>query len=186
MKTALAHNQAAETYGTVTEAGSIMFERLLPGPIERVWEYLTDPDKRATWLAAGPMDLRPGGKVALHFRNSDLSPTKEPVPARFKGMEAGVTLQCEVTACRKPHRLSFLWGSDGSEVTFELAPQGTEVLLTLTHRRLPNRADMLMVAGGWHTHLGLLLDQFAQVSPRPFWSNFLTLEAEYETRVPKP
>jgi len=30
----------------------------LPGPIERVWEYLTDPDKRARWFAGGPMEPR--------------------------------------------------------------------------------------------------------------------------------
>ena len=35
-------------YGIVTEAGAVRFERLLPGPIERVWAYLTDPDKRAS------------------------------------------------------------------------------------------------------------------------------------------
>ena len=48
--------------GTITEAGTIRFERLLPGPIERVWAYLTESDKRAKWLAAGDMDLRPGGE----------------------------------------------------------------------------------------------------------------------------
>ena len=38
-------------------------ERLLPGPIERVWAYVTESDKRATWLAGGEMELRVGGKV---------------------------------------------------------------------------------------------------------------------------
>jgi uncharacterized protein YndB with AHSA1/START domain len=41
-------------YGIVTEAGAVRFERLLPGPIEHVWAYLTQSDKRGTWLAAGP------------------------------------------------------------------------------------------------------------------------------------
>ena len=38
-------------YGTLIGNNSIRFERLLPGPIERVWAYLVEPDKRALWLA---------------------------------------------------------------------------------------------------------------------------------------
>ena len=37
-------------YGERIDDTTVRFERLLPGPIERVWEYLTDGDKRATWL----------------------------------------------------------------------------------------------------------------------------------------
>lgn len=33
-------------YGVVTEARTIRMERLLPGPIERVWDYPTKYDKR--------------------------------------------------------------------------------------------------------------------------------------------
>ena len=40
-------------YGERIGKTTVRFERLLPGPIERVWEYLTDSDRRATWLAAG-------------------------------------------------------------------------------------------------------------------------------------
>jgi uncharacterized protein YndB with AHSA1/START domain len=39
-------------YGVLTAPDTLRIERLLPGPIERVWQYLTDSDKRATWLAA--------------------------------------------------------------------------------------------------------------------------------------
>ncbi len=175
----------AERHGVITEAGTIVFERIVPGPIERVWEYLTDSDKRATWLASGTLDEHVGGKVELFFRNGDLSPVKEPTPERYKALEKGVTLMCEVTACRKPHLLSFLWGSDGSEVTFELAPKGRDVLLTLTHRRLPDRATALNVAGGWHTHLSILIDHLSGRTARPFWSNFLGVYKEYETRIPQ-
>ena len=41
------------TMGTSTEPGTVRLERLLPGPIERVWAYLTESAKRATWFAAG-------------------------------------------------------------------------------------------------------------------------------------
>ena len=50
-------------YGVVTESRTIRMERLLPGPIERVWDYLTDSAKRGKWFAAGKMDLRVGGDI---------------------------------------------------------------------------------------------------------------------------
>jgi len=37
---------------TLIKPSTIRFERLLPGPVERVWAYLTESKKRATWLAA--------------------------------------------------------------------------------------------------------------------------------------
>ena len=49
-------------YGVITHPDTVRLERLLPGPIERVWDYLTDSKKRGTWLATGTMDLRVGGK----------------------------------------------------------------------------------------------------------------------------
>jgi len=174
-----------ERHGVITEAGTIVFERLLPGPIERVWEFLTDSEKRGRWLATGPMDEHVGGKVELFFRHKDLSTIHEQTPERYKSIEDGVTLRCEVTACRMPHLLSYLWGNDGSEVTFELMPEGKQVRLTLTHRRLPDRKESISVASGWHTHLGLLVDQLNDERPRAFWSTFEKFYRDYETRIPE-
>lgn len=171
-----------ERHGIITEAGTVMFERLLPGPIERVWEYLTDSEKRGRWLASGPMEQRVGGAVELNFRNSELSPVHEVPPAKYKDA-ACASVACQVTECEKPRLLSYLWGGEGSEVTFELAAIGDKVRLTLTHRRLPNRDFMISVAGGWHTHLGILADQLAGVPPRPFWSTHAMLEQEYDQRI---
>lgn len=60
-------------YGMIIEPGTLRIQRLLPGPIERVWAYLTESDKRATWLAAGAMKLENGAPLELEFRNSDLA-----------------------------------------------------------------------------------------------------------------
>jgi uncharacterized protein YndB with AHSA1/START domain len=60
-------------YGEVAESGTVRFERLLSGPIERVWSYLTASDKRGAWLSAGSMELRVGGRVEHIFRNSELT-----------------------------------------------------------------------------------------------------------------
>ena len=38
---------------TILGEGDIRFERLLPGPIETVWEFLVDGRKRGEWLAQG-------------------------------------------------------------------------------------------------------------------------------------
>jgi uncharacterized protein YndB with AHSA1/START domain len=48
-------------HGVFTGSDTIRFERLFPGPIERIWTYLTDSEKRGTWLASGPMELKAGG-----------------------------------------------------------------------------------------------------------------------------
>ena len=167
-------------YGIVTEAGAVRFERLLPGPIERVWAYLTQSDKRGTWLAAGPMDLRVGGRVQLNFRHADLSAEKT-VPERYKEHEGGHALQGSITRCDPPRLLSFTWGNWG-EVTFELTPRNDDVLLVLTHRRLGDRAATTEVAGGWHAHLGILTDRLDGREPRPFWSTHAAVAAEYEKR----
>ena len=70
-------------HGVITEAGSIRFERLLPGPIERVWDYLVDFDKRGTWLASGPMDARAGGEYEYVWRNAGLSGRDDPTPEKY-------------------------------------------------------------------------------------------------------
>ena len=72
-------------YGIVTESGSVRFERLLDAPIDRVWDHLTRSDLRRLWFAGGDMDLRPGGKVILVFRNSELAPPGEEIPEKFRG-----------------------------------------------------------------------------------------------------
>lgn len=172
-------------YGIVTEAGTVRFERILPGPIERVWAYLTEPEKRAKWLAGGPMNLHAGGQVELHFRNADLSAQNEPTPERYKKYEA-VTTHGRITRCDPPGLLSFSWGgepSQESEVTFELTPQGDNVRLVLTHRRLVDRSGMLNVAGGWHAHLDILVARLNGAEPGPFWSTFVGLEKEYERQI---
>jgi uncharacterized protein YndB with AHSA1/START domain len=171
-------------YGIVTEAGTVRLERVLPGPIERVWAYLTESEKRGKWFASGPMELRAGGRLEFHFHNSDLSPYDEPTPERYKECE-GMTSNGRVTRCEPPHLLSFSWGEepgDESEVTFELADRDGEVLMVLTHRRLRNREEMVSVASGWHVHVGILIDHLNGQEPKPFWSTHEKLETEYDER----
>lgn len=173
-------------YGVVTEPGTVRIERVLPGPIERVWSYLTDSEKRGKWFASGPMELRPGGRVELHFKHADLSPHKEPTPERYRKYDEGVTSYGRVARCEPPNLLAFSWGEESgndSEVTFELTPRGEEVFLVVTHRRLADRKAMVSVSSGWHAHLAILIDHLEGHEPRPFWSTHARLEADYEQRI---
>lgn len=175
-------------YGVMTEAGTVRLERLLPGPIELVWAYLTESDKRGKWLATGEMDLHVGGRVELRFRHADLSPRREPTPQKYQSMENGATTHGRITRCDPPRVLSYTWNEEegrDSEVTFELAPRQDEVLLVITHRKLGNRDEIVSVSGGWHAHLDILIDHLNGREPRPFWSTHAALEAEYEKRIPK-
>lgn len=173
---------ATADYGIVTEAGAIRFERLLPGPIERVWDYLTDPDKRATWLASGDMDLRPGGAMELVWHNSRLARPDETMPERFAQYE-GASMKSRIIRVEPPRLLVHSWDED-AEVMYELAEQGDKVLLTLTNRKLPNRAEVVGVAGGWHSHLEMLAARLEGSEGPRFWDLVERVEREYERRVP--
>ena len=179
--------QAMSEFGVLADARTVRFQRVLPGPIERVWAYLTESEKRGRWLASGPMELRVGGQVELHFRHADLTPHVERPPDKYSNCADGFTTYGHITRCDPPRLLSYTWDEKSgvaSEVTFELSPQGDDVLLVLTHRRLGDRAMMISVAGGWHAHLGILLDHLNGREPPPFWSTHARLEAEYERRLP--
>lgn len=174
-------------YGEFTESGTIRFERRLPGPIERVWDYLTKSKLKGKWLAAGDVEPRVGGKVELQFRHRDLSETDDPIPEKYKHMEEGTYFEGRVTKWEPPRLLAYTWGEETgeeSEVIFELKPQGEKILLVLTHRRIGDDRDTLVSVGaGWHTHLGILADRLEEKEPKGFWKVHNRMEKEYEERV---
>ena len=168
---------------TVVEPGTVRFERLLPGPVERIWAYLTESDKRAKWFAAGEFDLRVGGRIELRFDHAELSGDKIP-PAKYKDMGkpkfAGRITRLE------PMRVlayNWTWDSGDTEVTFELAPRGKDVLLTIVHRNLKGRDQTVSIMSGWDTHTGILADVLNGAEPRPFWKTHSSLEKEYGASV---
>lgn len=178
-------DQVNKGYGKLIAQDSVRVERLLPGPVERVWSFLTDSDKRSKWLAAGPMELHVGGKVEHVFNNQQLSDASDCTPAKYTGCE-GYELQGKITACEPPRLLSYLWDSGSkevSEVRFELEPQADKVLLTVTHSRLASRNTILSVSSGWHAHLDILLAHLQEQTPPSFWSRHTQLEREYDTRL---
>lgn len=170
-----------ETLGVRHGTDSVTLERLLPGPIERVWAYLTEPEKRRTWFGGGAFELRPGGKGELRFRHQDL--TDEAPPEKYRHVhEVGVNFPVTILKCEAPRLLAITWPCEGgkeSQVTFSLAVEGEKVRLTITHSRLPDIAEMINVSGGWHIHTAILLAKLEGRESPPFWSRFAELEDRY-------
>ena len=153
-------------FGTLLDAHTVRFERLFPGPIERVWAYLTEPDRLRIWLADSTIDLHVGGAIELRFDVDE-------VPARRK---AGGVNRGMVTRYDPPHALAYTWcdaadATVDSQVTFELETVGVQVRLVLTHRRLPARMNASF-GSGWHTHLAVLQARLLGEAPPPFLALF--------------
>jgi uncharacterized protein YndB with AHSA1/START domain len=170
-----------DNYGVLTEPATLKIQRLLPGPIERVWAFLTESDLRRKWLAAGEMEMRVGAPFELVWRNDELSNPSGQRPPGF-GDERRMTSR--ITELDPPRKLAFAWEGSG-DVSFELEPKGGEVLLTVVHRRLPDRATLLGVGAGWHTHLDVLVARTAGEEPEPFWDGWSRLRQEYDRRIPR-
>ena len=172
------------TNGVFTSPDTIRFERMLNGPIERVWSYLTESEKRGKWLASGEMELVEGGKVQLFFLHKELSPHVETIPEKFRSMEAGHHSTGRVLRVDAPRLLSFTFEGD-SEVTISLEPKDeNKVLLVLTHTKLPaDKNAQVGMLGGWHTHLDILAANLKGEVPSGFWAKYMQWEKSYSELV---
>jgi uncharacterized protein YndB with AHSA1/START domain len=169
-----------DAHGVLTEPATFTIQRLLPGPIERVWAYLTESDLRRQWMAAGTMEMKVGTSVEFVWRNNELT---DPPGKRPAGFPDEHRMECRITELDAPRKLAITWGSTGG-VTFELENKGNDVLLTVIHRRLPDRATMLNVTAGWHMHLDILVARVSGNEPAPFWDGWNRLRTEYDRRLP--
>ena len=167
-------------YAVHPEPAALKIERLLPGPIERVWAYLTESDLRRRWLAAGDMAPTPGAAFEFVWHNDELT---DPPGNRPPGASAEFRLACRILLFEPPNRLVIGWGETG-EVSFTLEPKGGDVLLTLVHRRARDREMLLNVTAGWHAHLDILAARLKGTEPEPFWDHWSGLKAEYDPRIP--
>lgn len=169
-----------DAYGELSDGDTLTIRRLLPGPVERVWAYLTESDLRRQWLAAGEMDLKTGAPFELTWRNDELT---DPPGEKPDGFGEEHSMQSRIVEVDPPRRLVFEWSGSGN-VSFDLEPRGDRVLLTLVHRRLPNRNMTLMVGAGWHAHLDILVARATGSETQPFWDHWTRLKADYDRRVP--
>jgi uncharacterized protein YndB with AHSA1/START domain len=173
-------NASNGTYGVLTEPATLTIQRLLPGPIERVWAYLTESDLRRKWLAAGPMEMKVDAPFELVWRNNELT---DPPGQRPPGFGDEHRMQSRIIELDPPRKLVFGWNGSG-DVSFELEPKGNQVLLTVIHRRLPDRAMLVKVAAGWHAHLDILVARASGQEPTSFWDGWSRLQKDYDQRLP--
>lgn len=168
---------------------SIQFVRILPGPIERVWDYLWDGEKRGQWFASGPMPAKVGETFHMQFKHSKLSPHTTTPPEKMREIDRdGHGSTNVLLACEPPRLLAFTFGGEKdparvSKVEFRLEAVNDKVRLTLTHTEIPDRGYMLGVSGGWHAHLDVLGYRLRGETPPAFWDIWRQYDGAYESRV---
>lgn len=130
----------------------IRFERVLAHTPERVWAWITEPERLALWLPGCAIDPRVGGAVSFDFGDEGTATgvVSEAVPPGGQGVgEHGVEERGVLVH-------SWCWeGVPDSVVrwTLEAVPEGTR--LTLVHAELlPEPAADF--ATGWHVMLDAL------------------------------
>jgi uncharacterized protein YndB with AHSA1/START domain len=140
--------QQAEKYmspdAQFTHAHMVRFDRLLPGPADKVWSVLTDTRWLPGWYGEGVIEPQVGGKVEL-----------------MAGHIRGV-----VTQWRPTQKLAYTWnvfnpGDNASPypesyLSLTLAPkEQEEIVLTLEHLPVLERFVRLN-AMGWHSYLDMV------------------------------
>ena len=127
----------------MNETKSIVIERVMPHPAEKVWRALTRSHLIAEWLMKN--DFEPVEGHGFTFRAT-------PVPGW-----SGVT-NCVVLTVDEPRRLVYSWG-DGTEsdtglktvVTWTLTPEGSGTRVRMEHSgfRPQDEAGYKGMGGGW-------------------------------------
>ena len=103
-------------YGVLTEPATLTIQRFLPGPIERVWAYLTEGDLRRQWLAAGEMEMKVGAPFEFVWHNDELT---DPPGQRPPGFSDEHRMESRITELDPPRKITFTWQRSG-DVSFEL------------------------------------------------------------------
>ena len=135
----------------------------LAAPVNRVWAFLTDPEKLSAWLMDSDFSPTPGTKFKF----------TSPPSGRWDG-----TIHCEVQDVIENERISYTWCANDIGVTtivtfdLEATHQGTH--LTLTHVGFEEAAGGAAGrhAAGWAGCLNALRVAMLGKSPDYDWSEF--------------
>jgi uncharacterized protein YndB with AHSA1/START domain len=127
----------------VAETKSIVVERVMQHPVEKIWRALTRSHLIAEWLMKN--DFEPVEGHAFTFRAT-------PVPGW-----SGVT-NCVVLTVEQPNKLAYSWG-DGTEsdsglktvVTWTLTQEGSGTRVRMEHSGFRPQDEMGYkgMGGGW-------------------------------------
>ncbi|MFC9842456.1 SRPBCC family protein [Streptomyces sp. NPDC060223] len=126
------------TYLTLDDGRpAVRFSRTYDHPVDRVWQFVTDPHELGRWFPSrAAIDLRPGGTITF---------SGDPNMPESTG---------RVIAVDAPRHLSFAWGGD--ELRFDLeALEEKRTRLTLTDV-LEAANTAARNAAGWEVCLGVL------------------------------
>lgn len=170
----------------VTYPGPTVLEiyRDLPGPIERVWDYLTKSELRQTWICAGSVSAEIGGPIEFSFDHTRLSKHEMPEEQAETGEDQMVGI---IRVYEPPHKLAFSWPSGAGEAPTEVVIRLTKtehgVRLHLRHEKLHRNDYKSGASAGWHTHLDILSDLLHGRDGRDFWDHFLPLQQSYKDRL---
>jgi uncharacterized protein YndB with AHSA1/START domain len=133
----------------MTETLSVVVEREMPFPPEKIWRALTQPHLIAEWLMSN--DFKPAVGHQFNFR-ADYLPNGK--------------LDCEVLAIEPNKTLSYTWGSTSGNAAFDVKSVVTFTLTqtpTGTHLRVEQsgfRPDQKQAYGGakygWQQFFGKL------------------------------
>jgi uncharacterized protein YndB with AHSA1/START domain len=137
--------------GRATETRSIVIEREMPHPPEKVWRALTQGALIEEWLMQNDFQPRVGHR--FNFRAAPV--------AHWNGI-----LDCEVLAVEPMKRLSYTWNASGDEaatgiktvVTWTPTPTSTGVLVRLKQSgfRPEEEANYQGARYGWQKFLASL------------------------------
>ncbi len=138
---------------------SVVMERLMPHPAEKVWRVLTQSWLIREWLMENDFAAEVGHRFTVRA---------SPLPGW-----TGVT-NCEVVAVEAPHRLAYRWG-DGTEsevglstlVTWTLVPRPGGTLLRLEQTGFPpqDRLSHGRLGAKWRQALTRLEQLLEEIEP---------------------
>jgi uncharacterized protein YndB with AHSA1/START domain len=129
----------------VAETRTVVIEREIAQPAEKIWRALTQPHLIEEWLMK--TDFKPvvGRKFTL---------------SRQATAEMKVVIDCEVTEIEPNETLSYTWKAFGTEtvVTFTLTPTATGTTLRVEQAGFAadNKAAIKGAAASWHQFLKAL------------------------------
>ena len=131
-------------------ARSLVVERTMPHPPEKVWRALTQAPLVAEWLMQN--DFQPVVGHRFNFRAT-------PIPNMWNGVT-----DCEVLLIEPLRRLAYSWSASGEEaadglkttVTWTLTPtqDGTHVRMEQSGFRPQDEGGYQAMGGGWPRILG--------------------------------
>lgn len=165
--------------GKILNSHTVQFERVFPGPIDLVFDYLSKPELLEKWLMKAMVEPQVGGRIQYK---------SEKIPDSVELPQKGTSccIKGIISAYDPPRLISYSWNEFDwdmtSEVRFELEERGNEVHLLLTHSRLPAFL-MAGVGAGWHTHLDCVLALIKGETPAEFFSLFNPRVTQYKAAL---